>query len=218
MVIWSGSERERREFRHSYSVLHYGGLTRNLIGDAMNNVRFSRAIRIVGQLASICSLTLILSGCQIFTQKHGRAASDFGSATEFGTLEGFGNDGGFLIVALVAERGFPQVPRVQEIVVPSGQSEASVTLGTLVRRTGLLGARVNPAMEFGAIYYLPAKYNADERKGRVIQKLCGTVDGHQVDELIIRDEPSGIENQRRKLILNGSVDADLFGTLTGLRV
>lgn len=110
-----------------------------------------------------------------------------------------------------------RVPKADALDVDQTTEATETSLGAFVRRSGITGSRSNPLVELGALYYFPNRFNADEnRTGSVIQKVCETVDGHDVDQALIIDEPAGIRADRRTLSLDGSVDASLIEALSGI--
>lgn len=161
-----------------------------------------------------------LAACQLFGTTGNVASTDFQTTLTAPNLADFGDSEGTLIVAVYDNSSLPprlRVPRAKSLALVGQDAVARVTLGSFVERTGLRQTRVNPLVEVGAIYYFPKRFNENEaRTGRVVQKACGTVDGHQVDEAIINDEPSGIRRDRRKMILDGSIDASLIKAFTGV--
>lgn len=163
---------------------------------------------------------LILAGCQSFAATGGSATKNFDRTLSYPTLQDFGDQGGDLIVAVYDTDVFPKrlrLPKADVVTSVKNESAKRLTLGSFVKRAGLSDSRTNPLLEIGALYYFPNRYNKTaSRTGKVIQKVCETVDGHQVDEAVIVDEPSGISNDRRRLVLDGSVDASLIKAFSGV--
>lgn len=170
----------------------------------------------------ICFVCIVLGGCQIFSKPHGAAPTNFERAISYPTLDDFGDKGGELIVAVYDSKAIPKRLRFPKAdIIPENRNNASneLELGYFVKRSGLLRSRTNPLLEIGALYYFPKRFNSSvDRSGRVIQKVCGTVDGHKVDKAIIIDEPSGITGDKRKMLLDGKIDASLIKAFSGISV
>jgi len=165
-------------------------------------------------------LFLFLSGCQTFTSTIGSVSKSFEKAQSYPTLNDFGDKGGEVIVAIYDRDVFPErlrIPKADRVTEKKNESAKTLKLGSFVTRSGLFDSRTNPLLEIGALYYFPNRFNHNtERSGKVIQKVCETVDDHGVDNAIILDEPSGIISDRRKFLLDGSIDAKLIKSLSGL--
>jgi hypothetical protein len=133
-------------------------------------------------------------------------------AKKLASLQDFGDEGGFLLVGVVDKAWYSRrrLPVVSNR--PTTDDPTEIPLGEFVKRTRL-GKRSTPAFELGALYYFPAQYAQEGASGKVIQKVCATVDGHNLDNVLIYDEPSGVESEKRKLVLDGSLDAEFLGAI-----
>ncbi|PWV97742.1 hypothetical protein DFR52_106267 [Hoeflea marina] len=161
---------------------------------------------------SIVSLmigAIFLVGCQTKADTNAPALTTF-SDVSTSPLQQIGPKGGFLLVAIIDKNAYPeeQLPSVGEFPMVAGRTETQMKLGDQIRRS-IVGGRINPAMEFGALYYLPAR-NSEESDGKVIQKLCATVDGHKLDEVVTTEQPTIYSRERRRLELSGNTDVELL--------
>lgn len=183
------------------------------------NWKYELIMSLNAKLLIVLPFLAILAGCQTFAATDSVAEKNFFKSNSLSSLADLGDSNGELIVAVVNNQDAiprPKLPRVEPL--PENFSDTdTLTLGSFIKRSGIAKSRINPAMEFGAIYYLPKKYNIDVgNNGKIIQKLCATVDDHDLDNVIIDDVFSGIKQERRKLVLNGSVDAKLIKGLAGI--
>lgn len=156
----------------------------------------------------LLSMTMLI-GCKTNSTTNVVAPTNFADVST-SPLQQIGPKGGFLIVAIVDKNAFPQEqpPRVAEFPIPDGRTETQMTLRDQIKRS-FTGKRINPTMEFGALYYLPARNN-EESDGKIIQKLCATVDAHGLDDVITIDQPTIYSRERRRLELSGKTDFELL--------
>ncbi|POF34553.1 hypothetical protein [Roseibium marinum] len=162
-------------------------------------------------------ISITSSSCQISKDTDSIASSNFTDASRLTSLIDLGDKGGQLLLAVVDPKKFPigeQIPRVDAPEEKAGGQTIEKTLGDFVRTSGS-GRRINPAVEFGAIYYIPARHYNQET-GIIIRKACGTVEGHEVDTYPLIDDFSGIRKHRRKLLLNGKANFELIKFLAGI--
>ncbi|EGV32497.1 hypothetical protein ThidrDRAFT_1347 [Thiorhodococcus drewsii AZ1] len=152
-------------------------------------------------------VSLSLAGCLLTTTKNS-APVNLPQAQKLSSLEDFGDQGGMLIIGVVDKGWFGnvRVPNVRKVV---DKEETRLKVGDFVERS-ITGKRITPELELGALYYIPEAYNSPNTSAKIIQKLCATVDGHNLDDVLIADEPSGITSERRKLVLDGSLDVEFL--------
>jgi hypothetical protein len=179
----------------------------------------------------VLAASLFLSGCQTFGATDTGASKSFVSATSLSDLADFGDGGGALVVGVVSRTGLLKTVDLANVPLPQTEEKPvlALTLGDFLKRGSFDNSRINPAIELGAFYFAPMEFNnygnvefpADPNEAvnvpLVIQKLCGSVDGHGLDQLRIYDEPSGINDKFRKIVLSGDGDAPLLHIIANIK-
>ncbi|NKB54550.1 MAG: hypothetical protein GKR97_20490 [Rhizobiaceae bacterium] len=101
-----------------------------------------------------------LVGCASFASTELDAELSYAKTNGLAPLSDIGDEGGKLVVAVINKQDFlpkPKLPRVDSPLIDPA-IEHTFALRDFIRRSGISGRRINPDIEFGAIYYIPRRY------------------------------------------------------------